>query len=71
MADPIPAQPATFATAPAAVAPNIVQVDGHGGGGGYHGGGGDHGGYGGDHGGYGGYHGDRGYGGWFPFGWHR
>jgi hypothetical protein len=41
MADPAPAQPATIATAPAAVAPNIVQVDGHGGGGGDHGGGGD------------------------------
>jgi hypothetical protein len=61
MADPAPAQPATIATAQAAVAPNIVQTAGHGGGG-FHGGG-----WGGDRGGW---HGDRGWGGpWFPWGW--
>jgi hypothetical protein len=60
MADPAPAQPATIATAPAAVAPNIVQIAGHGGGG-FHGGG-----WGGDRGGW---HSDRGWGNWF--GWRR
>jgi hypothetical protein len=63
MADPAPAQPATIATA-AAVAPNVVQAAGHGGGGGFHGGG-----WGGDRGGW---HGDRGWGGdWWPWGWHQ
>jgi len=60
MADPAPAQPATIVTAPAAVAPNIVQIAGHGGGG-FHGGG-----WGGDRGGW---HSDRGWGNWF--GWRR
>ena len=49
-----------FATPPAAVAPNIVQIAGHGGGG-CHGGG-----WGGDRGGW---HSDRGWGNWF--GWRR
>jgi hypothetical protein len=77
MADPAPAQPATIATA-AALAPNVVQAAGHGGGGGIHGGGGGfHRGGGGFHGGgwggdRGGWHGDRGWGSdsW-PWGWHR
>jgi hypothetical protein len=62
MADPTPAQPVTIATS-AAVAPNVVQAAGHGGGG-AHGGG-----WGGDRGGW---HGDRGWGGdWWPWGWRR
>jgi hypothetical protein len=48
-----------IATAPAAVAPNIVQIASHGGG--FHGGG-----WGGDRGGW---HSDRGWGNWF--GWRR
>ena len=63
MAQTTPAQPATIATAPAAVAPNIVQTAGHGGGG-FHGGG-DRGGWHGDR----GWHGDNGWGNWF--GWRR
>jgi hypothetical protein len=61
MADPTTAQAAVVATAPTAMAGQIVQVDNHGGGG--HGGG-DHGG--GDRGGW---HGDNGWGNWF--GWRR
>jgi hypothetical protein len=70
MAEPMPAQPATIATAPAAVAHNIVQTAGHGGGGfqggGFHGGGDRGGWHGGDRGGW---HGDNGWGNWF--GWRR
>jgi hypothetical protein len=66
LAESTPVQPATIATAAPAVAPNIVQIAGHGGGG--HGGGGFHGG--GFHGG--GWHGDRGWGhNWWPWGGYR
>src|SRR6476620_10385617 len=57
IAETTPAQPATISTAPAAVAPNIVQTAGHGGG--------DRGGSHGDR----GWHGDNGWGNWF--GWRR
>src|SRR5258705_1390339 len=67
MADTTPVQPATIATAPAAVAPHIVQTAGHGGGGfqggGFHGGG-DRGGWHGDR----GWHGDNGWGNWVCWG---